>query len=121
MFHVKRYPIFMVSRETSTEFAAGIVSLSATFIHIDSARVEQFGFQIKLSQENYELIKIVRDCIGIKNPIRFFKEGSTTYALLNTRSRKLLLRKVIPFMDERLRGPKLLPYLQWKQALLKSV
>ncbi len=111
----------MVSRETFTDFAAGIVSISATFIHIDSARIEQFGFQIKLSQENYELIKLVRDCIGLKNSIRIFKEGVTSYALLNTRSRKLLLTKVIPFMDEHLRGPKLMNYLQWKQALIKSV
>lgn len=111
----------MVPRETSVAFAAGIVSLSATFIHINSARIEQFGFQIKLSSENYELIKLVRDCIGITNPIRIFKEGATRYALLNTRSRKLLINKIIPFMDENLSGPKLLPYLQWKQTLLKSV
>lgn len=111
----------MVPRETSMDFAAGILSLSATFIHINSARVEQFGFQIKLSKENAELIRIVQACIGLKNRIRFFKEGETSYALLNTRSRKQLVGKVIPFMDEYLRGPKLLPYLQWKKDLIESV
>ncbi len=115
----------MVSRETqiclSREFVAGIISISATFIHINSSRIEQFGFQIKLSKENFEILNSIRTNLGIETPVRTFKENKVGYALLITRSRKTLLTKIIPFMDEYLFGPKLVSYLQWKKDLLKFV
>lgn len=117
-----------VSRETmpiktldSPEFVAGILSTTATFFHNSSARTENFGFQVKLSQENLELLKIVRRTIPIKNQISTFREASTTYVMLNTRSRKTLINNVVPFMDQYLYGPKIIGYLHWRQALLNSI
>lgn len=118
----------MVSRETykvdainQLGFVAGLAALSATFFQTRSARYEQFGFQMKLSRENFELLELVRHVIGIKTKVNLYAEGSTTYALLNTRSKKILLTRVIPFMDQYLRGPKLKNYLLWKESLINSV
>lgn len=118
---------YMVSRETShkdrvlsTDFIAGVVSVCGTFFHTQSARTNQFGFQIKMSDDNYELVRMVRDAIGISNPIHIYKEGNSRYALLITRSQKTLFNNVIPFVDERIFGQKLPIYLQWKNDLLKQ-
>lgn len=119
----------MVSRETSVstpthltpDFIAGVISVTGTFIHIHSARVEQFGFQIKMAEKNRALLDLIRVSLAIKTPIRKFKEGNTDYVLLITRSRKILIKNIIPFIDDRLIGPKLKDYLQWKEKLLKYV
>ncbi len=115
----------MVSRETfkttntlSPDFVAGIISTSGTFFHTHTARVEQFGFQIKMRHENYELLRMIRDVLGITNHIHIYREGNTRYAILLTRSKKTLTEKIIPFVDERIYGQKLKDYLQWKKNLL---
>lgn len=118
----------MVSRETykvdtlnQLGFVAGLAALSATFFQTRTARYNQFGFQMKMSRENFELLEVVRRVIGISTKVNLYTEGATTYALLNTRSKKILLTRVIPFMDQYLRGPKLKNYLLWKESLLDSV
>ena len=139
MFHVK--PILVldrisarfaldnnVSRETmpektndSSEFVAGMLSVTATFFHNNSARTENFGFQVKLSAENMELLRMIRDQLHIKNKVLRFTEAGTTYVLLNTRSKKILIDSVVPFMDHYLFGPKLVTYLKWRDELIKSL
>lgn len=139
MFHVKPLCLLTsfyvilpldnrVSRETmhkktldSPEFVAGILSLTATFFHNHSARTENFGFQVKLSKENIGLMRLVRRTMSIENKIHLFTESGTTYALLNTRSKKTLIDCVIPFMDQYLCGPKLITYLKWREDLLNSI
>ena len=139
MFHVKPVEaldkVFVksaldnnVSRETmlekpldSPEFVAGILSVTATFFHNSSARTENFGFQVKLSVENTELLRLIRKRLQIKNNVLVFTEAGTTYALLNTRSKKTLTDHVIPFMDHYLIGPKLVNYLNWRRDLIKSL
>lgn len=104
----------------SPEFIAGVLSISATFFQNNSARTTNFGFQVKMSRENLEILKLIRNVIQIKNKITTFTEGGTTYALLNTRSKKTLINRVIPFMDQYLCGPKLVRYMQWRENLLNS-
>lgn len=105
----------------SPEFVAGILSVTSTFFHNHSARTENFGFQVKLSQENIELVRLVRKAMSLENKISTFTESGTTYALLNTRSKKTLITRVIPFMDQYLCGPKLVTYLEWRKDLLNSI
>ncbi|MCX6780885.1 MAG: hypothetical protein NT003_02080 [Candidatus Magasanikbacteria bacterium] len=117
----------MVSRETfpnnrtnlSPDFVAGIISVSGTFIHIHTPRVEQFGFQIKMPRENQELLKLVGKALGIPNKVAVYNESNTHFAVLITRSRKTLVNKIIPFLDSRLLGIKLKHYLQWKDDMIK--
>jgi hypothetical protein len=106
---------------TSPEFVAGVLSLSATFFHNNSARTENFGFQVKLAHENRQLLEYIREVVSIKNDIHTFVEGGTKYVLLNTRSKKTLVNYVIPFMDIYLQGPKLVSYQTWRQNLLDSI
>jgi len=105
----------------SPEFAAGILSVAATFFHNSSARTENFGFQVKLSAENLELLRLIRKQLCINNNVLTFTEAGTTYVLLNTRSKRTLVENVIPFMDHYLFGPKLVNYLVWREDLLKSL
>ncbi len=105
----------------SPDFVAGVISVCGTFIHIKSARTEQFGFQIKMSPENFELLDYVARSLNLNQKPRLYREKNTEYLLLITRSRKKLLGCVIPFIDDRLYGPKLLCYLQWRSDVLKSV
>lgn len=105
----------------TNEFVAGILSVAATFFHNSTARTENFGFQVKLSKDNAGLLLMIRAAIPIKNNIHYFTEAGTTYALLNTRSKKTLLNNVIPFMDQYLQGPKLVGYLKWRDLLINSI
>ncbi len=114
----------MVSRETlpaqtrlSKDFIAGIISTHGSFLHTHSARVEQFGFQIKLTATNYALLELIRESIGLKRPARLFREKNSSYTILTTRSKKELLTKLIPYIDGEIIGPKLAHFERWKALL----
>lgn len=114
----------MVSRETvsitnslSPDFVAGVVSTCGTFFHIQTARIDQFGFQIKLPATNRELLELIRQALGLRSPVRIFQTNETKYALLITRSKKELKAKVVPYLEDRMSGQKLLQFLKWKNML----
>ncbi len=111
----------MVSRETShnlsDDFIAGIISVSGSFLHTKTARVEQFGFQIKTPKENFALLEMIRLRLGLKGSVKIYSADGSEYALLITRSKKELLNKIIPFVEHKLLGIKLNQYLNWKDKL----
>lgn len=117
----------MVSRETnlinhypSPEFIAGYISSCGTFFEIRSTKGDYFGFKIKAPKNNSELLKIIGTRLKIKSPVRIYNEKDIAYAILQTRSKKELLQYIIPFLDDRLFGTKLIQYENWKSKILKT-
>jgi hypothetical protein len=121
----------MVSRETfqkiklhhkllSPDFVAGIISVAGSFTHTQTALTNQFGFQIKLPVQNFVLLELVRRSIGLKLPVKIYGSGKSEYALLLCRSKKELLKTIIPYCSDNLMGYKLNQMIIWKEKMINK-
>lgn len=119
----------MVSHETankkhpdqlSKEFIAGVISVAGSFTHTNTARISQFGFQIKLPTQNHILLDLIRQTLGLKMPVKIYSAGSSEYALLISRSKKELNATIIPFCNEHLLGYKVTQFIEWKEKFINS-
>lgn len=105
---------------TNKLFIAGIVSVSGAFFATQTARCQQFGFQMKMSKDYSKLIDLCAETMGVNKKSKNYKDHrGHEVALLLIRSENELLNQVIPFMDTYLVGPKLKSYNRWKKLFHK--
>lgn len=105
---------------TNIFFIAGIISVSGAFFATQTARSQQFGFQMKMSKDFSKLIDLCSSTMGLTKKSKNYKDRrGHEVALLLIRSENELLNQVIPFMDTYLVGPKLKSYNRWKKLFHK--
>ena len=104
----------------SHSFIGGFISSCGSFLEYTRNGRSYFGFQIKTSINNSNLLNRVAAFFEINNHVYNNRNKKQTYALLIVRNRQVIEKQLIPFFDEYLEGVKKQQYLDWKSRFYKN-
>ena len=99
----------------SFEFIAGLLTGIGAFLWVKQKNSEVPVFQLKMQAGDHELLKLIKDKLGIKESIHKYIHQRREYSLLLIRSRRTIENTLIPIFDGRLFGQKATQFELWKK------
>lgn len=117
----------MIVRKLSYEYIRGLIEGEGTFTfttaNYKNKKVKIPAFQIRMHTRDKELIKAVRNFLGLKNKVYIYhypgKDGSKRgpQAMLIVRERGSLRNIIIPFFYNKLIGHKAIQFNEWIEKI----
>ena len=102
------------------EFIAGFVSANGSFLEYKRGLNTYFAFQIKSTVGNHLLLYHIAVTLGLDNRVYDYTGPTQSYSLLIVRDRHSIIDKIIPFLEDRLVGEKLVIFNDWKERFMKN-
>ena len=97
---------------------AGIVSMHGSFLWVKQNSGKIPVFQLKLHSKEANLLKQIKEKLGINEKIHSYSHSNRNYVILLIRKRWVIINKLIPVFDNRLCGSKKAVYDEWKNKVL---
>jgi hypothetical protein len=105
----------------SSEFVAGYLSSSCSFIEYSRGGLIYFALQVKTTADNAPLLAQIALFFEIKNKVYVYRKGSANgYSLLLIRNRQIIEKVIMPFLNQYLIGEKRNHYIDWRNRFYEN-
>ncbi len=104
----------------SYDFIAGLLTSTGSFLWVKQKNSEVPVFQLKMQANEYELLELIKQRLGIKEVVHEYTHQNRTYSLLMIRSRRTIETVLIPIFDGRLFGQKQVQFDLWKKKYFEK-
>jgi len=102
----------------SLDFIAGVISTEGSFMWVKQNKREIPVFQLKMHADGQKLFELIKTKLNLREKIYKYDHQDRKYVLLLIRSRASIANILVPFLENRLYGPKKVQFESWKEKVI---